>query len=284
MRKASFFRVYNWMHEELHLGGYDLLVYAFIASFPEGYFGTLSYIGGVVGITRHGAHKILKRLVAEGLVKKAKNTENGRVNVVYTCVTRINGVCNEDSQGVKRGSTDNIIYNNKDNKENLIKEKDGKEIPQDREFDFMWKVLGRGDRDKARAEWEMLSEQEKGKARRHITHYVDENKDYCVTLEKYLHNRQFESIVYYNGKGGVRHDPDAPEIDYSLEYHPTSCVYRSADGQYYYDGVFTCASDIRDGLQPNQRPDGQKVFITNNPWIHVEWSAREEKWKIVNDK
>ena len=91
-------RIYNYPEVQsvyLISGGYDLLVYAFIASFPEGYFGTLSYIGGVVGTTRQGTHRILKRLVADGIVKKTKTTENGRVNVVYMCEPRVNGALTE---------------------------------------------------------------------------------------------------------------------------------------------------------------------------------------------
>ena len=280
MRKASFFRVYNWMHEELHLGGYDLLVYAFIASFPEGYYGTLSYIGGVVGTTRQGTHRILKRLVADGIVKKTKTTENGRVNVVYRCEPRVNGALTESSRGVNRGLTDNNIYNNKDKKENLIKEKDGTEVPHDAAFNEVWRVMGRGDIDKAREEWQGLTEEDKQKVTRHIRHYVDQQKNYRQPLEKYLHNRLFDTMIYADG-GGVRFDPNTPDIDYTREYCPSpdGNVYQKKDGRWYYGGVYVSSDDIRDGLTWDMRPDGQVIYLDREPFARIVWNRTEKAFR-----
>ena len=261
----------------------DLDVLARVASFPNGFHGTLRNLGYLTMLRKESVARSLKKLVEKGLLTKEKNEEQGVLTICYRCYPKVNEVLTKNQRGVDQKSTGNNIYNNiENNKENLIKEKGGKkEFPQDREFDNMWKVLGRGDRDRARTEWEMLSEQERGKAMRHITHYVEENRDYCVTLERYIHNRLYDSIVYYKEKGGVRYDPDAPEVDYTRDYCPRFGVYRKSNGLFYYDGVYTCSEDLRDGLDWNERPDGQTVYLTRYGGSYVTWKRNERKW-ILN--
>ena len=279
--RAGFFHWKIGTAKRIGITGLELELYIIIGSFPKFFYGSLAFLAEETGCTRQGVHRALKRLVKRGLIRRLQKEENGHVTVVYKCEPKVNGVLTESSQGVNRGLTDNIIDNIID-KENLIKEKDGKkEFPQDREFDNMWKVMGRGDRDRARTEWEMLSEQERGKAMRHITHYVEENRDYCVTLERYIHNRLYDSIVYYKEKGGVRYDPDAPEVDYTRDYCPRFGVYRKSNGLFYYDGVYTCSEDLRDGLDWNERPDGQTVYLTRYGGSYVTWKRNERKW-ILN--
>ena len=279
--RTGFFHWKIGTAKRIGITGLELELYIIIGSFPKFFYGSLAFLAEETGCTRQGVHRALKRLVKRGLIRRLEKEENGHVTVVYKCEPKVNGVLTESSQGVNRGLTDNIIDNIID-KENLIKEKDGKkEFPQDREFDNMWKVLGRGDRDRARTEWEMLSQDERNKAKKHITHYVEENRDYCVTLERYIHNRLYDSIVYYKEKGGVRYDPDAPEVDYTRDYCPRFGVYRKSNGLFYYDGVYTCSEDIRDGLEWNERPDGQTVYLTRYGGSYVTWKRNERKW-ILN--
>ena len=264
----------------------DLDVLARVASFPNGFHGTLRNLGYLTMLRKESVARSLKKLVEKGLLTKEKNEEQGVLTICYRCYPKVNEVLTKNQRGVDQKSTGNNIYNNIENKkENIIKEKDGKnEFPQDREFDNMWKVLGRGDRDRARTEWEMLSPDERMKAKKHITHYVEEAKDYAVGLDRYLHNRLFDTLVYYKENGRVRYDPDAPEVDYTMEYHPKFGVYQDTNGKWWYDGLVTCSDDIRDGLNINQRPDGQKLYLSCDAWHHMEWSRKENKWIMINDK
>ena len=282
--RAGFFHWKIGTAKRIGITGLELELYIIIGSFPKFFYGSLAFLAEETGCTRQGVHRALKRLVKRGLIRRLEKEENGHVTVVYKCEPKVNGVLTESSQGVNRGLTDNIIDNIID-KENLIKEKDGKnKFPQDREFDIMWKVLGRGDRDRARTEWEMLSPDERNKAKKHITHYVEEAKDYAVGLDRYLHNRLYDTLVYYKENGRVRYDPDAPEVDYTMEYHPKFGVYQDTNGKWWYDGLVTCSDDIRDGLTINQRPDGQKLYLSCDAWHHMEWSRKENKWIMINDK
>ena len=93
-----------------------------------------------------------------------------------------------------------------------------------------------------------------------------------------LKTNENKRTVYMVTDNGENHRTDGG-------YYPVdgSSVYLSSDGRYFYGGTYTSVRDIRDGLEWNQRPDGQKVYIATRPNMHCEWSRKERKWIEVND-
>lgn len=259
----------------------DLFVLSRVASYPDGYYGTLRNLGILTMMRKESVARSLKKLVEKGLLIKEKNEENGRLTICYRCYQIINGALTKSQRGVNQKSTGNNINNNIENKkENLIKEKDGTEVPHDAAFNEVWRVMGRGDIDKAREEWQGLTEEDKQKVTRHIRHYVDQQKNYRQPLEKYLHNRLFDTMIYADG-GGVRFDPNTPDIDYTREYCPSpdGNVYQKKDGRWYYGGVYVSSDDIRDGLTWDMRPDGQVIYLDREPFAKIVWNRTEKAFR-----
>ena len=74
----TFYPVYGWMPKELHIGGGELLVYAFLYSFTENrgqYDGGLQYMADQTGTGRRNVIRILQKLTEKKLIRKAKGPD-----------------------------------------------------------------------------------------------------------------------------------------------------------------------------------------------------------------
>lgn len=84
----SYYTVYNFMYEDLHLVGTDLYVFAFLYSFKE-YKGSISYLAKAVGVkSTTTIQSSLKRLIGLGLIKKSKSENcfsTCKYTVLYEC-------------------------------------------------------------------------------------------------------------------------------------------------------------------------------------------------------
>ena len=287
MAKKGFLRIPNALLEDPELSLVECVVLSRVMSFPDGYMGTHRHLGNSVKLSKVGVQKILQRLVEKRYIKKEVKDENGVTSVVYRCYTGDSGVTSAGCRGAICEMSGNKNIYKKEEKENYNKRNfdsgtgtDGTEVPHDAAFNEVWRVMGRGDIDKAREEWQGLTEEDKQKVTRHIRHYVDQQKNYRQPLEKYLHNRLFDTMIYSDG-GGVRFDPNTPDIDYTREYCPSpdGNVYQKKDGRWYYGGVYVSSDDIRDGLTWDMRPDGQVIYLDREPFAKIVWNRTEKAFK-----
>lgn len=76
----NYYKVYDFMYEDLNLSGTDLYVFAILYSFKE-YKGSISYLAKAVGVkSTTTVQSSLKRLINLGLIKKEKS-----LNKFSTC-------------------------------------------------------------------------------------------------------------------------------------------------------------------------------------------------------
>lgn len=78
MMTETFYSVYGWMPKELHIGGGELHVYAFLYSFTEScgqYDGGLQYMADQTGTGRRNVIRILQKLTEKKLIRKAEGPD-----------------------------------------------------------------------------------------------------------------------------------------------------------------------------------------------------------------
>ena len=95
----SYYKVHNFMYEDLKLSGTDLYVFAFLYSFKK-YKGSISYLAKAVGVkSTTTIQSSLKRLVDLGLIKKEKPLNKFSTcgyTVLYTRKDNIRGEWTKD--------------------------------------------------------------------------------------------------------------------------------------------------------------------------------------------
>ena len=72
MCENAYIVVYDWMAAELHLSGSELLLFAMVYSFPDGWYGSYNAASQRIGITRSNVIAAFQRLEQRGLIKKQK--------------------------------------------------------------------------------------------------------------------------------------------------------------------------------------------------------------------
>ena len=95
--KSSYFIIYDWMIQELHLKGSELLIYAIIYSYCESgnkaFNGSLSLLSKKSGIDRRNVIATLQRLISKGYLFKASATLRGIDIPIYGVVTKHHHQC-----------------------------------------------------------------------------------------------------------------------------------------------------------------------------------------------
>lgn len=82
MSDNCYIKVFDWMSEELHLSGSELLIYAMVASFPNGWHGSYSSAAVRIGIDRRNVIEVFRRLVSKGLLMVTKHHHSNIYKVV----------------------------------------------------------------------------------------------------------------------------------------------------------------------------------------------------------
>lgn len=87
MRDENYIQIAGWMINKLHLTGNELVVYALIYGFSQDgrseFSGTLEYISSWLGIGKITAHRILAKLIDDGLIVRKAVNVNGRLIYKY---------------------------------------------------------------------------------------------------------------------------------------------------------------------------------------------------------
>lgn len=90
--KSSYFIIYDWMIQELHLKGSELLIYAIIYSYCSAngtpFDGSLSYLSQRSGIAKQNVQIALKKLISLKLINKAINQVKGLCLPTYEVCTK----------------------------------------------------------------------------------------------------------------------------------------------------------------------------------------------------
>ena len=95
--KSSYFIIYDWMIQELHLKGSELLIYAIIYSYCESgnkaFNGSLSLLSKKSGIEHRQLIRVLQRLVVKGFLAKEIAMDRGIALPIYRVVTKCHHQC-----------------------------------------------------------------------------------------------------------------------------------------------------------------------------------------------
>ena len=293
-KKDRYFKVYEWMSEDTGLSGNRLLVYALVSSLQgeDGFYGSLSFISKLTGCSRENICRMLARMVKDGILRKVETTSNGKKTVRYEALIKRQGCCqNVNDPLTKRQRTidETSTVNNKEIKEeikeNIItKEKDGLNSENSRaytdEFLEVFRVLGKGSKNRAWDLWQQLSDEEIGKVKEHVGHYVAETaRKYRFGLERYLRERTYEDPVYYDGaeRNVKRFDPQKEK----RRYEPGGDVVTDERGNHYLNYVWRRGVNIIDGYSDEDRPDGVVLNMYGDWENAVRWNGTEKKWEMI---
>lgn len=92
-KKSKYLNIQDWMIDDLHLKGNDLLAYALIYGFSQDdesvYNGSYAYVMYWLSVDERSAVRILKRLESIGLIKKWKVRVNGVLVNRWSAVTEL---------------------------------------------------------------------------------------------------------------------------------------------------------------------------------------------------
>lgn len=92
-KKSKYLNIQDWMIDDLHLKGNDLLAYALIYGFSQDnesmYNGSYAYVMYWLSVDERSAIRILKRLESMGLIKKWKVRVNGVLVNRWTAMTEL---------------------------------------------------------------------------------------------------------------------------------------------------------------------------------------------------
>lgn len=81
--KLTYYCIHEWMINELHLSGNELLIYALIFSFLEkgqSFYGSKQYISDCTGATTRTVLNVFKSLEKKGLIEIQKKGINNYIN------------------------------------------------------------------------------------------------------------------------------------------------------------------------------------------------------------
>lgn len=165
------------------------------------------------------------------------------------------------------------------NKKNITK-KERQIINYTSEFEQAFIATGRkGSKKNAFKRWQLLSEEDKEKAFKHIPFYYHSNDvQYLKDFEGYLNGRYFENVVY-GKKGNILYDPDresgnipyTPVCEGSLSWNDYHKCYLYVG---FWDGKF-----MPDGYTDENRPNGASVMLHNGRGTIV-WNKEQKKWEL----
>ena len=282
------------MSAEHGLSGNRLLVYALVCGMQngEGFYGSLSFVSRMTGCSRETVCRMLAKMVREGILRKVVTTENGRKTVRYEALTKRQDHCQNVNEPLTKrqrtidetstGYNSNIID---DKKENIIKEKDDDKNEGANAYteDFLniFRLLGKGSKTRAWALWKKLTDEEIGRIKKHVGHYVSETaRKYRFGLERYLSERTFDDPVYYDGmdKNVKRYDPNKENVG----YEPGGDVVTDERGNHYLKYQWRQGITIIDGYDDDTRPDGAQLNMYGNWDYGVRWYANEKEWRAVS--
>lgn len=148
-------------------------------------------------------------------------------------------------------------------------------------FEECWKEYRRkGVKKKAKEYWAKLKDNEKPLVLPHIKAYVSSRAIcYQKDFERYLRDKVFNSIVFYNNN--IVYDPQ--KTINKEEYTPHGhSIYKDYDRNVYvYTGLFFSETDtVYDGYKDDERPD--KAFLMlNNGRGSIVWLKEQNKWGLV---
>ena len=114
MSDSNYITVYGWMVSDLHLSGNELLLYALVAGYPDGWYGSYSTAAKRIGIERRNTIAVFQRLERKGLVEVVTNHHHTQH---YKVVTNHHQSSDETSPAVvmkHHQSGDETSPNNKD--------------------------------------------------------------------------------------------------------------------------------------------------------------------------
>lgn len=204
--------------------------------------------------------------------KLEQNGTNGSVYVLY-----------EDNNNII--SMNNNNKNKKEEKDiNISTKKIRHPNKYTDDFEQAFKATGRkGSKANAFKRWQMLSDEDKVKAVKHIPFYYKSNdRQYLKDFEGYLNGRYFENVVY-DRKGEIVYDPER-ETAMASSYAPmTGIELRWSDkfNCYLYMGEsWNPNPTIYDGYKDEDRPDGATIML-NNARGTVKWNKQQNKWEKI---
>lgn len=94
------YAIHDFMTEQLHLKGTELLLYALVYNFSQDgngcFYGSNDYAAQKVGCTRVNVNEKLARLVEAGLLSRANGHHNGRPTIDYVAI--VPDACQESLQ------------------------------------------------------------------------------------------------------------------------------------------------------------------------------------------
>ena len=122
---SNYIKIEQWMIEELHLNGNELVLFALVAGMPDGWYGTYATAAWRIGVTRRKVIDIFQRLEAKGLLEKV--TVNHNV-IQYKGVTKGHSKSDERSplrvtKGHSKSDERSPFYNIIEPIENKLKDK-----------------------------------------------------------------------------------------------------------------------------------------------------------------
>lgn len=121
------YTIHDFMTEQLHLKGTELLLYALVYNFSQDgngcFYGTADYAAQKVACTRRSIVSTFASLVDAGLLSKSSGHHNGRATIDYVAIvpqtSAKNAQCENFSQTVCNNFTDSVKNSHTNNQDNL---------------------------------------------------------------------------------------------------------------------------------------------------------------------
>ena len=129
------YAIHDFMTEQLHLKGTELLLYALVYNFSQDgngcFYGTADYAAKKVNCTRRSIVSTFASLVESGLLSRSNGYHNGRQTIDYValvpgaceklaqCENFSQQVCKNITEGVKEVHTDNLNDSLNDNQNHI---------------------------------------------------------------------------------------------------------------------------------------------------------------------
>ena len=124
--EKTYINIQGWMIQDLKLRGNELLLYAIIYGFSQDgkntFYGSLSYIEKMMGISNRQVLRLLNKLKKDGLIECVETSHyraTDKMSLPTKCHTTTDKMSDDYRQNVV-GATDKMSYNNNNtnNKDN----------------------------------------------------------------------------------------------------------------------------------------------------------------------